>query len=137
MSTAKRRAATRTNVVCLDKYARQTNPGRVKTRPNNLQLKLPEFLLDIPVNWAKQNNWLTNARKEGQLHDGPRPHVSFSISCGIAGLSRLSHSERQKILLDGAKFILAEQERRGTNGKQRIRLCREDGIRPAGAAKSA
>ena len=42
----------------------------------------------------------------------------------------------QKILLSGAKFILAEEKRVGMSGKQRVRLIRSESIRPAGAARA-
>lgn len=120
----------------LDKSRRRANHRRVtttKTRPNNLQVKLAPCVLDLPDVFATRNNWRTTSLKRGRTE--PRPHTSFAISSVIAGVSLLPYNEQQKILLNGAKFILAEEKRLGISGKQRVRLIRSETIRPAGAAR--
>ena len=132
-----RRARTRDKrLTCLDKSRRETNSRGVttKSRRNHLQLNLAPCVLDMPDVLAMRNNWLTTSLKNGRTD--PRPHTSFAISSCIAGVSLLPYAEQQKILLSGAKFVLAEEVRSGISGKQRVRLVRSERIRPAGAARA-
>lgn len=104
-----------------------------KTRKNNLQLKLSTFVIDEPSIWAKENQWLTRTNKDGSSE--LRPHVSFAISCAVAGMRLLSRADRQRILLNGARYILAEEDRIELSGRQRVRLERSERVRPAGASR--
>ena len=106
-----------------------------KTRKNNLQLKLAAFVIDEPSIWAKENQWLTRTNKDGSSE--LRPHVSFAISCAVAGLKALPRPERQRILLNGARHIIAEEDRVDISGRQRVRLERSERVRPAGASRAS
>jgi hypothetical protein len=105
-----------------------------KTRSNNLQVKLSTPVLDLPDAWASRNNWMTNTLKNGRTD--VRPHTSFAISAVIKGVDLLTYTEQQRIMLNGARFLLDEEVRTGVNGQQRVRLLRSESIRPAGASRA-
>jgi hypothetical protein len=105
-----------------------------KTRPKVMQLKMHEFVQDVPTNWAIRFRWYTDARKPG-APEGPRPHTSLAISACLAGVNVLPYQEQQKILLNGMRLVMARES--SLPNREKMRLCRSSDYRPAGVARVA
>jgi hypothetical protein len=116
--------------MCLDKSTPTTNPLAVdKTRPKVMQLKMHEFVQDIPTNWAIRFRWYTDTRKPG-APEGPRPHTSLAISACLAGVNALPYQEQQRILMNGMRLVMAKEN--SLPNREKMRLCRSSEYRPAG-----
>ena len=100
----------------------------MKTRPGHLQIRLPEFVAPSLGEWAFELNWYSKGNRPGS-NSGHSLHMSLVVSAAIAGLSRESTFNRNRILRNGQRFIHNEEVRRNVPGSSRVRAF---GINAAG-----
>jgi hypothetical protein len=108
----------------------------VQSRPGRYHLKLPSFLAAYPTDWAVEYNWLCPQNKPDKpgLH---HPHTSFVMAAMTAKVAAMSQADRHAFLIDGARMVLAGEDKHDVPGRERVRLYRSERVQPAGIVPKA
>jgi hypothetical protein len=92
----------------------------MKTRPGHLQIRLPEFVAQLPNEWAIELNWYSKGNRPGSTR-GHSPHQSLVISALLAGVKQEAPSTRARIFRNGLESIRYEEWARSVPGSSRVR----------------